>query len=595
MSDNQAYAQKYSMDPWDASFRAASPVLASTDVQRLGIDGALMFAKARVERKTKPEPFADSIRHFELTQNWNGWSYSFEAPDFDIMPAKSYTPVVALGSWTLQGGRLTPPYISRHAQHGLVSETGVVVWAVRSWKSPRDLHASVIVQYEGKHTCGDGTHLIVLYRASDTAAFERLRTVSTIEEPKGTIVLDVDIKTGSTISLVVDPLADGDCDLVDVHFRVYPALGKKAAWSTIAEREELERRATNAKRSWERQARMEQSRARNPETPQPKSEKPQVQLVGKADVNSMYHFALIFDEARLPHAKQVVRSAKAHSASRELHFHFVAPVPLHGELVQWAHSQGVTAHVYDHSLCTRFAQYVLPFSDPSIHVSAHCKMFLPEIIRSQDRVLYLDTDISIVSDVGQCYGTPAGQSLFSMAVDMGDACQNKPDTCWPIGNHWIVPEGLECGTLPSLLKRRQKSCIKSGELETVQVNGGVIMLELLRMRQAEFTKQYLQTIAHHFKVTKQRARWGEQDFINSYLRLFPSDMAWLPCGCNYQWFARRNVAKCGGQPVSIAHAWYRHGPSYGHEVFELNSMFTQVARHRNPVAESLQQALLPLL
>lgn len=185
-------------------------------------------------------------------------------------------------------------------------------------------------------------------------------------------------------------------------------------------------------------------------------------------------------------------------------------------------------------------------------------MFLSDILTYADRVLYLDTDTTITSDISACYFAPKKPStLVSMSVDMGDICQRDPDRCWPIGLHWKVPEGFECGNVPSRSSTasRPSSCAQPGELETVQVNGGVALFELGKMREQGFVERYVQSIIHHYRVVGKPATWGEQDFINSYFRLFPKDLELLPCGCNYQWFGTRREVKCGQQPVTIAHHW----------------------------------------
>ena len=62
-----------------------------------------------------------------------------------------------------------------------------------------------------------------------------------------------------------------------------------------------------------------------------------------------------------------------------------------------------------------------------------------------------------------------------MGFDMGETCQADPNLCWPIGQSWIVQEGLVCGTTPARAARlkesgRLKKCAMPGQPEPIQFN-----------------------------------------------------------------------------------------------------------------------------
>lgn len=196
--------------------------------------------------------------------------------------------------------------------------------------------------------------------------------------------------------------------------------------------------------------------------------------------------ALIFDESRLAYAGAVVRSVVYHTPSRPLRFHLIAPVAIHTAVRSSLESDlgPATLALYDYEKCSALVKPVLEFSKTSIHPSAHCKLFLAYILgRDVERVLYLDNDLVVVDDLGACFPSPPAtghdRSLFSMAVDMGDACQRHPNRCWPLSLTYKVPDGLKCGNVPRYFDPSsdpEAYCPDPGDDEPAQVNGGLCSL-----------------------------------------------------------------------------------------------------------------------
>ncbi|KAI8808798.1 glycosyl transferase family 64 domain-containing protein [Cladochytrium replicatum] len=327
--------------------------------------------------------------------------------------------------------------------------------------------------------------------------------------------------------------------------------------------------------------------------------------------------ALIFDRNRLPHAAQLVRSMmRFANPGTRFYFHLIVPRGIEGSIYDELRilprpsnetteerrreegfifldtngknvAQNTRFLVYDHGLCERYAHAVMAFSDPGIHVSAHCKFFLSEILQPHharrafvpkidgkeidekvpdsvfERVLYVDNDVTAVQDITPCWRRFFSRSQFiGMAVDQGDICQYFPNLCWPMGFEWVVPPGLFCGNVPSRSKlydpSLNQSCPKSGQTETYQFNGGVVLMDLEKMRKVDFTEMYVNaTVRTARNIGFKKARWGEQDFINSFFRVHPDSLHPLPCGCNYQFTASRREVKCPNQPVYLAHGWSR--------------------------------------
>ncbi|KAM0749285.1 hypothetical protein T439DRAFT_315519 [Meredithblackwellia eburnea MCA 4105] len=555
-SDLSRFSMKYAMDPWNAGYHALVPILNDPRIQELGLAHSLMYARGHFNLPTPPVTFADSRSDFQLVQNWNGWSYSFEPAESP--PTGDEQGVASTDGWSTDAKHQGTPYINSLVQTPHVSAKGLRLAAVRTFRAPSAFEASVQLAYTSSHKCGDGTRLVLYLRDPfQQQPAEELVVRRTMDVPNDDVRVDVKLEEGSTLHLVSDPLNTDECDEVAVRLVVNLVEGMQNAWSNLAKKDALEDRKTG----YEKVEQVAQGE-RKPEfaTVVP-VENERDKIPSEEEV---FHIALVFDEFRFPHAQQVIKSAIMFVTSRPVYFHLVAPGPLHYPITTFMTEleKAPQFSLYDHSLCYHYGRAVVAFSSPGIHISAHCKLFLSEIIDKVGRVLYLDTDVTILSDISQCYSAPKDpRTLLSLGVDMGDACQINPDACWPIGMHWRVPPGLKCGNIPgqqALTLGEPKVCSKEGELEAVQVNGGVMLLELARMRSVGFRDRYIQTIIHHHRITGKVAQWGEQDFINSYFRLYPNDLEFLPCGCNFQWFGNRQAVKCGGQPVYIAHHW-SHG------------------------------------
>ncbi|GAA5987993.1 hypothetical protein JCM11641_005974 [Rhodosporidiobolus odoratus] len=559
-SDPARWSMKFSMDPWDAHFHATVPLLNDPRVQELDLAHSLMLLKGAVTKEATAAPFADSHVDFQLAQGWGGWHYTFEPiVDVDDPAYEAWAPslrpetagVAEDDAFILDRNHPRKPYMDEALQEPWISPTGGAVAAVRTFRSPKRMDVAIDLSYRAQHRCGDGTELSLLAVGGAGEQPQVLVRWRTIEDSFVEYLGDVSLRAGSTLHLVSHPLDTDDCDRVEVRLRLTPIVRNNKSWSTLAKKAAHDEEQT-------KKITVEKSQVKAQSWAKMASD-------GPAE-DDVFNVALIFDRNRFPHAQSVIRSARHFLTSpKKLVFHLIAPKDIHHELQEFFADEDMSLRLYDHELCRYAVRQILPFSDAEIHVSAHCKMFLSEIITFAERVLYLDTDTTVVSDLSHCYSRPSRNpsALISMAVDMGDACQRTPDACWPIGLHWRIPSGLglECGNVPSRHNptKLPASCAEEGELETLQVNGGVALFELTRMKESGFVQRYVQSIVHHYRLMGgKQATWGEQDFVNSFFRLYPNDLELLPCGCNYQWFGSRREVKCGEQEVHIAHHW-SHG------------------------------------
>lgn len=296
------------------------------------------------------------------------------------------------------------------------------------------------------------------------------------------------------------------------------------------------------------------------------------------------HVAMIFDENRYNFSVSVIRSIM-HYVQRPVSLHLVTPRSLHRPLRKLSDALPGDAHIvpHDYALCVAPTS-LISYIARDIHMSAMCKVFLAEIVPS-DYVLYVDSDVTVVADISHCWLRRTGKGKFfsdyaiiGMGVDMGEVCQSYPDRCYPIGMRFRIPAGLECGTTPlraKVVRAEGRRCRTSGDFEPYQFNGGVALMNLKRMRATRFTARFVQASMYTWRTLDFRqARWGEQDLLNNYFRLYPNAVINLPCGCNFQFSAPRRESKCANQTVVVAHGWTRQLlDTQSHDVFNKHFNF----------------------
>jgi lipopolysaccharide biosynthesis glycosyltransferase len=521
------------MDPFLAAYRANLPILNDARTQQLGLGHALLMARSSVDAP-EVKYLLDSVDGFRLSQGWDGFHYSFQPIShiYEALPSESYAEPFNQ-YWRFDGISDTERQrglIFAQRQEPCIMDSGEGFAAIRSFVAVDYLIGILEVTSTARHPCGDGTRVRVLLQHAEGEQVE-LFSIATLEHPSEFFSTRISLSPGSAILAVVEPLGTDECDAVDVEFKVKRA-GIETPW--IAPKASLVARAARGGSLEDEAPTEEASTIEEGSFDKAFSNSTASSDFEPVDVivpHPVMDVALIFDENRLKHVQAVLRSAAAVHSPGQVIFHLVCPISLH-VLSLFAAKEDEEAfdfQFYDLERCSRHVAWVQAFSDPRIHLSALCKFFLPQILPTElSTVLYLDNDVSITSKLDGCFENEGDKSI-NMVVDMGDICALDPDACWPL------PMSSETG--PML------------------VNGGVALLQLDRLRSTNFLQHFIHAVASSFAATNRVARFGDQDFINAFFRLYPDEIGLLPCGCNYQVRGSARNEVCGGQEVSILHAW----------------------------------------
>lgn len=150
-------------------------------------------------------------------------------------------------------------------------------------------------------------------------------------------------------------------------------------------------------------------------------------------------------------------------------------------------------------------------------------------------MLYIDSDV-----------------IIAMGVDMGEASQSNPDSCYPIGMKFEILHGSKT---PEIVRLEVHACCSANEYAPYHFNGGVGLMHLVRRREKQqFTAIFVQTSIHPLRsLGFRQAPWDEQGLFNKFLRLCSKSVKNLPRGCKYQFSATRRKCKYRNKPVAIAH------------------------------------------
>ena len=132
------------------------------------------------------------------------------------------------------------------------------------------------------------------------------------------------------------------------------------------------------------------------------------------------------------------------------------------------------------------------------------RLFLPDILRDVDSVIYVDTDILFLRPIDDLW---ARFSEFNSTHISGLAPEHEDaHVSWyrRFARHPYYPP--------------------------LGVNSGVMLMNLTRMRQAK----WLDYIVPYFHTYRYNTTWGDQDLINIFFHFFPEKLYIFPCDWNYR-------------------------------------------------------------
>ncbi|WAR02834.1 GXLT2-like protein [Mya arenaria] len=132
------------------------------------------------------------------------------------------------------------------------------------------------------------------------------------------------------------------------------------------------------------------------------------------------------------------------------------------------------------------------------------RLFIPDMLRDIDSVLYVDTDILFLSPLEQIW------SLFSRFNSTQLAAVSIEHEDKAIG--WY---------------NRFARHPFYGE---VGVNSGVMLMNLTRLR----ASTWLQSVQNYYKEYRLKITWGDQDLINIYFHYHPDQLYVFSCELNYR-------------------------------------------------------------
>eukprot|EP00730_Choanoeca_flexa_P001025 TRINITY_DN10448_c0_g1_i2.p1 TRINITY_DN10448_c0_g1~~TRINITY_DN10448_c0_g1_i2.p1 ORF type:complete len:367 (+),score=29.36 TRINITY_DN10448_c0_g1_i2:93-1193(+) len=151
------------------------------------------------------------------------------------------------------------------------------------------------------------------------------------------------------------------------------------------------------------------------------------------------------------------------------------------------------------------------------------RLFLPDVLQQVEKVIYLDADVLVLSNIVELW----------RQFDSFNSTQTAA----------MVPEGED---LASNWYRHQALHPYYGQLG---LNSGVMLMHLARLRQADFSVR----MGEILNVYKDNITWGDQDLLNIYYAQHPEALLELDCSWNFRPDHCQYGMDCDTKRVKILH------------------------------------------
>ena len=158
-----------------------------------------------------------------------------------------------------------------------------------------------------------------------------------------------------------------------------------------------------------------------------------------------------------------------------------------------------------------------PFADlgeeHGIPASTFLRLLLPDLLPTLDRVVYLDTDVMALADLGALFDLELGDAPVAAAVDLY--------LRFDFGEDYRIVTAAYDGGVPGYLRTVLGFDAASFPR---YVNSGVMLMNLKRLRQTDFPALAIEVAHAHAG----QFHWRDQDVINFLLhgQIKPIDPAW---------------------------------------------------------------------
>lgn len=252
-----------------------------------------------------------------------------------------------------------------------------------------------------------------------------------------------------------------------------------------------------------------------------------------------YHIALCSNAAYVPYALVAMHSIMAHhllDTNESFHFHLLTEQEIEErkdvrEFLATYTKARLSTHLIDPK---QYAQY----DHPVFTLWANIRANLPQMLKDVDRLLYLDTDILVVGDL---------RPLFTLDL-----------------------QGKYLAMVEEIFLRNRKDLQIPNYLETPIYNTGIILMDLEKLREVNFTQQFwdkLSTLYHKLKSPDQdliNITWKEH--IYSLPQIYNVHRLFLTRPETYIPQYKEELKECLWSPVIIHYAlsapWYLDRPKH---------------------------------
>ncbi|XP_020646732.3 glucoside xylosyltransferase 2 isoform X2 [Pogona vitticeps] len=331
-----------------------------------------------------------------------------------------------------------------------------------------------------------------------------------------------------------DPLAPL---LPEPHFRPIPAAAEREAEEAAAQVSKRQQQQQQQQPRLHRKAGRRSAAARGKFAPERRPKDQKLPLT-RPSAPQWMHLAVVACGERLEETLIMLKSAVLFS-NRKLKFHIFAEDSLKPEferkLQEWppSYTKKFEYHVYPISFSVGNAQEWKKLFKPC----AAQRLFLPMILKDVDSLLYVDTDVLFLRPIDDLWG-------FLKAFNSTQLAAMAPE-------HEIPKIGW------------YSRFARHPYYGTTGVNSGVMLMNLTRIRNAQFKNSMIPTgltweemLYPLYQKYKNYITWGDQDLLNIIFYFNPECLYLFPCQWNYRPDHCMYGSNCKGaeeEGISILH------------------------------------------
>lgn len=195
-----------------------------------------------------------------------------------------------------------------------------------------------------------------------------------------------------------------------------------------------------------------------------------------------------------------------------------------------------------------------------ISIATYYRFFVADVLPQYDKLLYLDSDIAILGDVGRLYD-----------IDIGD--------------NWLGGVVIYRGS--EYEKAQKVEYLKTlGMTPETYINAGILSMNLKAFREHDVKEKCLRYIGEHREL-----QWMDQDVLNAVCR---GHIHYLPVSWNMSQFYFEDDHRAGADVSHVQLIHYLAGDKPWRVSYRMSHLYFYIHAQQTPYAQQLNRVFLDI-